>query len=76
MSNRILNRDRRRSWRYYKALCKIFLYLGIFSSVAASPVLVFTIVGQWKSLLLPSALLMASGVFFGLYAYFINKYKR
>ena len=76
MSTRIINRDRRRNWRYYKIFCKIFLYLGIFSLIAAAPVIVFTISGQWKSLFLLSVLLLLSGLFFALYAYFIDKYKR
>ena len=76
MSNRIINRDRRRSWRYRKVFCNTFLYLGLLSFIAATPVVLFTLAGYLTSLYLAAALILSSIVFFSLYAYFVNKYRR
>jgi hypothetical protein len=76
MANRLVNRDRRRSWRYYRILSRLFLYLGVLSAVGATPVLIFTLTGLWSVLWLLIVLLVMSVVFFAIYAYVIGKIRQ
>lgn len=76
MTTRIINRDRRRSWRYYRVLSKVFLYLGIVAAVGVAPVSVFVFAGQWGMLWLLIALLILCIIFFACYAYVIGLIRR
>jgi len=73
---RIINRDRRRSWRYYRALSKVFLYLGIVAAVGVAPVSLFVLTGQWGILWLLIVLLILCIIFFSCYAYVIGLIRR
>ena len=72
MTTRIINRDRRRSWRYYRVMSKLFLYLGIVAAVGVAPVALFVLTGQWGMLWLLIALLILCIIFFACYAYVIG----
>jgi hypothetical protein len=72
MATRIINRDRRRSWRYYRGMSKLFLYLGVIAAVGAAPVLLFVLAGQWSALWLLVVLLVLCIAFFSCYAYVIG----
>jgi hypothetical protein len=76
MGNRFVNWDRRRGWRQFRVLSRVFLYLGILAAVAVAPVFFFTLTGNWASLWLLLVLLAASILFFSLHAFIVDKYRR
>lgn len=76
MTTRIINRDRRRGWRYYRVLSRTLLYVGVIAAVACAPVLLFTLSGLWEALWLLLTLLGLCVVLFAFYAYFVGKIRR
>jgi NADH:ubiquinone oxidoreductase subunit 6 (subunit J) len=75
MSHRIVNRNRRRGWKYYKVVSRLFLYLGVLAIVGAAPVLIFTLTGQWSALWLLITFLGLSVVFFLLHHHFMGRFR-